>query len=235
MRERTEAPLRAASPALGLEHYRKAARRRRVHPWANARTSERPYGGAVTPGDHGSPLRGTGPGGRKEGVLAPARPRSRRGGVQRRRRHLLPAKGRRRSVLRKEKEKKERRGGGWTGSSGGVPRWRRRPRWPVAMGGRRRAAPRKGREKAKLGLRGAGGRFDPAKMADDRRIQSDGRERSTPDGSNPAQAGGFGPRASGCRATKPSGRAEQAEPCCWAGYMHNKVFELKFFFSEAFF
>ena len=81
------------------------------------------------------------------------------------------------------------------------------------MGGRRRAAPRKGREKAKLGLRGAGGRFDPAKMLDD----------------------GFGPRASGCRATKPPGRAEQAEPCCWAGYMHNKVFELKFFFSEAFF
>ena len=180
MRERTEAPLRAASPALGLEHYRKAARWRRVHPWANARTSERPYGGAVTPGDHGSPLRGTGPGGRKEGVLAPARPRSRRGGVQRRRR-LLPAKGRRRSVLRKEKEKKERRGGDWTGSSSGVPRWRRRPRWPVAMGGRRCAAPRKGREKAKLGLRGAGGSFDPAKLADDRRIQSDGRERPAPE------------------------------------------------------
>ena len=38
------------------------------------------------------------------------------------------------------------------------------------MGGRRRAAPRKGREKAKLGLRGAGGRFDLAKMAEsDRR------------------------------------------------------------------
>ena len=104
------------------------------------------YSGAVTPSDHGSPLRGTGPGGRKEGVLAPARPRSRRGGVQRRRR-LLPAKGRRRSVLRKEKEKKERRGGGWTGSSGGVPRWRRRPRWPVAMGGRCRAAQREREER----------------------------------------------------------------------------------------
>ena len=83
------------------------------------------YSGAVTPGDHGSPLRGTGPGGRKEGVLAPARPRSRRGGVQRRCRHLLPAKGRHRSVLRKEKEEMERRGekgAGWTGSGGSVPR-----------------------------------------------------------------------------------------------------------------
>ena len=35
--------------------------------------------------------------------------------------------------------------------------------------------------------------------------------------------------------TRAEERGEQAEPCCWAGYMNSVVFELKFFFSEALF
>ena len=91
----------------------------------------------------------------------------RRVGLRRRRRHtpVRAVPGGRPSVAASVravvKQRRKRwngageKGAGWTGSSDGVPRRRRRPRWPVAIGGGCRAAQRKGGEKGELGLRGS--------------------------------------------------------------------------------
>jgi hypothetical protein len=149
--------------ACGTGHRRGATRRRCAHPLVDALAGEGARGGAAIPPPAAtavavsSPSRvtekerggekelGSGPRDHDTAMAPPPDPTARRQERSRRCTGLCRP--------RKSKERKKRRASGWTGSGGGVPRWRRRQRGPVAMGGRRRAAQiGKGRRENKLGL-----------------------------------------------------------------------------------